>query len=97
MLTGFVPAPLPPPRAFSAPSPAQGPWPNKTVYAATHTPYNISVKKSTNVKPPDVEKDRELLKTELERYLEDLKTDEIATDELAKLVTVLREIKKRRA
>jgi hypothetical protein len=55
------------------------------------------VKKTTaNVKAPDVEKDRELLKAELKRYLEDLKTDDIATDELAKLVTVLREIKKRR-
>ena len=54
------------------------------------------MKKSANIKPPDVERDRELIKTELEKYLEELKTDDIATDELAKLVTVLREIKKRR-
>ena len=54
------------------------------------------MKKSTaNVKVPDLEKDRKLLQAELEKYLEELKTDTIAIDELAKLVNVLRELKKK--
>lgn len=52
-------------------------------------------KQTPNVKAPDVEKDRELLKAELEKYFDELKTDTIAIDELAKLVNVLRELKKK--